>query len=124
MGQEVPGKFHRKGLGLIELLAMFPDEQTAEEWFEEKRWGKAGQPTCCTMCGSEGRMSAVPSRKPLPYWCGSCRRNFSVRTNTVMHRFRIPLRKWVVAVFLWSTSLKGVSSMKLHRDLRIIQKNA
>ena len=81
-------------------------------------------PPCRPMCGSEGRMSAVPSRKPLPCWCGSCRRHVSVRTNTVMHRSRIPLRKWVVAVFLWSTSLKGVSSMKLHRDLRITQKSA
>ena len=124
MGQKAPGKFYRKGIGLIELLEMFPDEQTAEDWFEEKRWGKAGQPTCCPLCGSKDRISPVPSRKPLPYWCGSCRRNFSVKTNTVMHRSKVPLRKWVVAMFLWSTSLKGVSSMKLHRDLNITQKTA
>ena len=41
-----------------------------------------------------------------------------------MHRFHIPLRKWAVANYLWSTSLKGVSSMRLHRDLNITQKSA
>ena len=31
---------------------------------------------------------------------------------------------WAIAVYLMSTSLKGVSSMKLHRDLEITQKSA
>ena len=31
----------------------------------------------------------------------------------------LPLRKWVVALYLLSTNLKGVSSMKLHRDLGV-----
>lgn len=124
MGQKAPGKFYRKGISLIELFEMFPDEQTAENWFEENRWGKVGQPTCCPMCGSNNKITPTTNRKPLPYWCGSCRRHFNVKTNTIMHRSRIPLRKWVIAMFLWSTSLKGVSSMKLHRDLKISQKSA
>ena len=41
-----------------------------------------------------------------------------------MEESRIPLRKWAFAVYLWTTSLKGVSSMKLHRDLKITQKSA
>lgn len=36
----------------------------------------------------------------------------------------MPLRKWAMAFFLMSTSLKGVSSMKLHRDLGVSQKTA
>ena len=36
----------------------------------------------------------------------------------------LPLRKWVYAIYLDVTSLKGVSSMKLHRDLGITQKAA
>ena len=31
---------------------------------------------------------------------------------------------WVIAIYLMTTSLKGVSSMKLHRDLEITQKSA
>ncbi len=124
MSQKAPGKFYRKGISLIEIFEMFPDEQTAENWLEENRWGKAGQPKCCPKCGSNTRIKKTENRKPLAYWCGACRRHFNVKTNTIMHRSRIPLRKWVVAMFLWSTSLKGVSSMKLRRDLNITQKSA
>ena len=38
--------------------------------------------------------------------------------------FRLPLRKWAFAVYLYVTNLKGLSSMKLHRDLEITQKSA
>ena len=60
----------------------------------------------------------------MPYHCGECREYFSVKTNTVMHSSKVPLQKWVIAMYLLSTSLKGVSSMKLHRDLGLTQKTA
>ena len=41
-----------------------------------------------------------------------------------MQSSNLPLRKWVIAMYLMSTNLKGVSSMKLHRDLGITQKSA
>ena len=41
-----------------------------------------------------------------------------------MSHSAIPLQKWILAIYLWSTSLKGVSSMRLHRDLDITQKSA
>ncbi len=123
MGQ-ASGRAHQENLGLIELFQRFPDDATAERWFEEQRWGHAGAPSSCPMCGSVDKLQAVPSGKPLPYWCGACRRNFSVRTNSVMHRSHISLQKWAIAIYLWSTSPKGVSSIQLHRDLRITQKSA
>ncbi len=41
-----------------------------------------------------------------------------------MQGSNIPLQKWVMAFYLMTTSLKGVSSMKIHRDLGITQKAA
>ena len=41
-----------------------------------------------------------------------------------MARSNIPMRKWAIAIYLCLTSLKSVSSMKLHRDLGITQKSA
>ena len=41
-----------------------------------------------------------------------------------MHRSHIGFQKWAIAIYLWSVSLKGVSSMRLHRDLKITQKSA
>ena len=114
------GKDYRKGISLIELFEMFPDEQTAREWFESTRWpnGRA-----CAKCGSV-QTSPVPNEKPMPYWCSDCRSYFSVRTGTVLQSSKLPLRKWAIAIYQITTSLKGVSSMKLHRDLKIRQATA
>ena len=60
----------------------------------------------------------------MPYHCPDCREYFSVKTGTVMQSSKLPLRKWALGIHLMSTSLKCVSSMKLHRDLGITQKTA
>ena len=115
------GKDFRKGISLMELMDdVFPDEEAARKWFEEIRWpdGRA-----CGKCGSL-RTRVVPSEKPMPYWCSDCRSYFSVKHGTVMQGSNLPLRKWAIAIYQVTTSLKGVSSMKLHRDLKIAQKNA
>ena len=115
-----PGKSHRKGISLLDLAEMFPTEEAATEWFEEQVWGtERGCPKCGSMETSE-----VPNRKPMPYWCPGCRKYFSVRTGTALERSKVPLRKWAFAVYLVTTSLKSVSSMKLHRDLGVTQKTA
>ncbi|MDE2754838.1 MAG: IS1595 family transposase [Gemmatimonadota bacterium] len=60
----------------------------------------------------------------MPYWCSDCRSYFSVRTGTALERSKVPLRKWAFAIYIVTTSLKSVSSMKLHRDLGVTQKTA
>ena len=60
----------------------------------------------------------------MPYRCQDCRKFFSVRTGTVLGRSKVPIQKWAWAIYLCSTSLKGVSRLKLHRDLKITQKSA
>ncbi len=52
------------------------------------------------------------------------RRMFSLKTGTVMAKSPLGYRKWAMAVYLFSTNLKGVPSVKLHRDLKISQKSA
>ena len=101
---------------------MFPDEAAARQWFEETRW--PGGERYCPHCGSMDRVQRVPKDKPMPYRCGDCRKYFSVRTATVMERSHIPLQKWVIGLHLMVTNLKGVSSMKLYRDLGIRQSSA
>lgn len=123
MARNAPGKHYRKGISLIELFEIFPNNETAERWFETQRWGADSQDRCCPRCKGN-RVRPVPSGKPMPYWCSDCRRNFSVRTGTVMERSKIGYQQWAIGIYLWVTSLKGVSSMKLHRDLKITQKSA
>ena len=115
-----PGKSYRQGITLITLLEMFPNEQVATRWFESQVW-MTGR--CCGHCGSVNTKE-VPNAKPMPYWCRDCRSYFSVRTGTALERSKVPLHKWAIAIYLELTSLKSVSSMKLHRDIGVTQATA
>ena len=119
MAHKAPGKAHREGLTVVQLADMFPDEDTATEWFESQVWPNGRH---CPRCGSTNTREA--SHAKMPYWCTDCRSYFSVKTGTVMEGSKLPLRKWAFAIYLHLTSLKGVSSMKLHRDIGVPQKTA
>ena len=106
---------------IIELFEMFPDDETAERWFEVQRWGEEGP--ACPDCGS-CRYAVIKNRNPMPYRCKDCRKHYSVRKGMVMDSTKIGLQKWAIAIYMVSTSLKGVSSMKLHRELGIRQSSA
>ncbi len=120
MTQRAPGKFYRKGMSLIEAAREFSDEKRAERMFVLNRWPNG---VTCPKCGSRN-FQARKTRKPQPYRCRDCRKDFSVKTGTVIQGSNIPLSKWAFATYLMTTNLKGVSSMKLHRDLEVTQKTA
>ena len=120
MARNAPGKHWRKGMTLMEVTRMFPDDATAEQWFVETRWSDG---VACPHCGSVN-VREVTNRKPMPYRCRDCRKHFSVKTGTVMQSSNLGLQIWALAFYLLSTGLKGTSSMKLHRDLGVTQKTA
>ena len=115
-----PGKAFRKGISLIELGDMFADDATAEQWFIETRWPNG---MACAHCGSV-KVSKLDTHPTMPFRCRDCRKFFSVKTNSLMHSSKIGYRKWAFAVYIVTTSIKGTSSMKLHRDINVTQKTA
>ena len=121
MATKGPGKNYRKGLTIIELFKLFPNDEAAEQWFEDQRWPNGQR--CCPECGSVS-YAIVASRKPMPYRCRDCRQYFSVRKGTAMQSSKIGLQKWLFAMYMMSTGLKGTSSMKVYRELGITQKTA
>ena len=115
-----PGKSYRRGMSLIEAVKQFSDEAEVERMFIKIRWPGG---VACPNCGSK-KVREISTRKPAPFKCYDCKKCFSVKTGTVMHSSNLPLSKWALASYLMMTNLKGVSSMKLHRDLGITQKSA
>ena len=117
-----PGKAHRKGLTLVDVIRMFPDDATAEAWSAGIRWPNG---PVCPRCGCTN-VQHPTTHKTMPYRCRGkgCRRFFSVRVGTVMQDSKLGYQEWAIATYLYNTSLKSVSSMKLHRDLGISQKSA
>ena len=115
-----PGKWFRKGISLVEVMDMFPDDHTAGQWFANVRWPDG---PVCPHCQSSNVLSGG-SHPSMPYRCRSCRKRFSVRTGTVMADTKLGHRTWALAIYLFSTCIKGISSMKLSRELNITQKSA
>ena len=60
----------------------------------------------------------------MKYRCKDCRQFFSVRKGSIMEGSKIKLQHWAIALYMATTGLRGVSSLKLHRELCITQKSA
>jgi transposase-like protein len=120
MAKKGPGRAERQGVSVVELFEMFPNDAAAERWFESQRWPNG---ITCPRCDSK-RHSVIASRKPMPYRCKDCRKHFSVRVGTVMQDSNLDLQKWVIAIYMMTVGIKGTSSMRLHRDLKMTQSTA
>ena len=122
MRTKAPGKAFRKGISLKQIMRLFPDNATAEQWFISQRWPDG---VCCHYCGSVNVQTSC-KHKTMPYRCREkeCSKKFSVKTGTIMEGSKLGYQDWIIATFQMMTCLKSVSSMKLHRDLGISQKSA
>lgn len=112
-------KRQRKRVSLYEFMNQFETELDAMEYIESLRWGSE---RTCPRCESKETVRA--NHKTMPYWCKPCRKYFSVKTGTLMEGSNIEYKKWMMAIYLLSTSLKGVSSYKLGNDIGIQQRSA
>ena len=120
MSKKAPGKAHRKGLTLLEVADMFSDESSAEAWIVKQRWPDG---PFCPVCGSFNVQAGI-SHRTMTHRCRDCPRRsmFTLKIGTVMEGSKLSYRVWAVAIYLFTTNLKGISSMKLHRELGIGQK--
>ena len=121
MSKSAPGKSYRKGISLKAAIQSFGDDLKAEAWFIERRWPDGMQ---CAYCESKRVSDKKSNRKTPQHHCKDCGRDFTVKTGTIMQDSKLSLSEWALAFYLYTTSLKGVSSMKLHRDLEIRQPSA
>ena len=104
----------------------FHSEEAAFAHLEKIVW--AGEPVC-PHCGSLDRLTKVTAnpakRVRVGLWrCGACKKQFRVTVGTVFEHIRLPLHKALQAVYLMTSSKKGVSAHQLHRVLEITYKSA
>ena len=109
------------------MLPLFADEDKAREFLESKLWPDG---PFCPHCGEMEpyKLDAKQgSKRPVRsgvYKCRGCRKQFTVRINTIFEDSKIPLRKWLMAFHLMTSSKKGVSSHQIAREVGITQKSA
>ena len=106
-------------MNLIELLDKFPDEQACRDFIQERRWPDE---IICPQCGVIGNAYKYSSGKLFK--CGDCRQQFSVRVGTIFEDSKLPLRKWLLAIYLSTSIKKGISSIQLAKFLKVRQATA
>jgi transposase-like protein len=104
----------------------FHDEEKAFEHLEAVIWADG---KVCPHCGGLDRITKVKAnpakRIRLGLWrCGDCKRQFTVKVGTVFEHARLPLHKALQAVYLMTSSKKGISAHQLHRLLEVTYKTA
>ena len=101
----------------------FHDEAAAFAWVEARLW-PAG-PVCPHCQGMEriGKMGGKSTRLGT-YKCYACRKPFTCRVGTVFESSHVPMHLWLQAMFLMTSSKKGISSNQLHRTLGVTLKTA
>jgi transposase-like protein len=104
----------------------FHDEAAAFAYVEAELWPNG---PICPHCGGFERISALTPNKAKRIriglkFCGQCRKQFTVRVGTIFEESKLPMTKWLQAIFLMCSSKKGVSAHQLHRTLETTYKTA
>ena len=105
-------------MDLMKLIDEFGGEDACREYLERLRWPNG---LACIKCGSVA-VTDLPNRNL--FQCSDCRYQFSVTTDTIMHDTHLPLRKWLVAIYLIIEGKKSISARQLGRTINVAYKTA
>lgn len=109
---------------LIEAIKLFSDPNNAFDYLVAMRWPNGVNcPHCIKATGEiHSRVSFLTTRK---IWkCKECKKQFSVRLNTIMEDSPLGLDKWLTAIWLLVSTKNGISSYEVARSLGIKQESA
>lgn len=101
----------------------FHDEKAAHKYVEKHIWADGRSCPHCGVVGRSGELKGKSTRIGV-YKCYECRKPFTVKVGTIFESSHIKLHIWLQAIFLISSSKKGVSANQLHRVLGITLKSA
>jgi transposase-like protein len=99
----------------------FHDEEAAIAFLEGIVWADG---IACPKCGNVGETNKIAGKRPGLRCCKACRKQFTVKMNTVFESSHIPVRVWLQAAYLLAASKKGFSAHQLHRMLGVTYKTA
>ena len=104
---------------LLDIAHTFDSEKKCIEHLASLRWPDG---VICPRCEESERINWIRTKQL--WWCGGCKRQFSIRIGTIFEESRLPLLKWFMAIWLLTSHQKGISSHQLARDIGVTQKTA
>lgn len=102
---------------IFDLVKAFPTEQSCIDHLERLQWG--GVPV--SPFDASSKVYKCAGNK---YKCKNTGKYFNVRTGTPFDNTKVPLQKWFMALYVFSSHKKGISSHQLAKDISVTQKTA
>ena len=103
---------------LTEFTDYFSSEEICRQHFTATRFANGEY---CPHCGHAEIYTFKDGKR---YRCASCKQDFTIKTGTVFGESKLPLRKWFMAIYLLSTTSKGMSSVQVAKHVGVCQKTA
>ena len=108
-------------LTLDEISQRFNTDEKAVAYLETLLWPHG---PVCPHCGNAdaARIYKIKANVTAEvrvglHECAQCKKQFRVTVGTIFEDSKVPLRKWLVAFYMVSSSKKGISSLQLQRNL-------
>ena len=120
-------------MNLCSIARQFSDEASAWGAVEDLMWPEG---PVCPHCGDTGRAYFLKARSGerttkagnVTYrrlWkCKACRKQFSVLVGTIFEDTKVPLSKWLLAIYMLVSAKNGVAAYELHRTLGVTNTTA
>jgi len=107
---------------LLEAVRFFTDIDRCTEFMAMIRWPEG---VICPHCNhNDCKFMKVGKRRLWQCNSKACRKQFTIKTGSVMEDSPIGLDKWLPAIWMIVNAKNGVSSYEIHRALGITQKSA
>lgn len=103
----------QKGLSLAKFLERYGTEAKCEKAVRAWRWPDG---FVCPRCG--GREHTIVGAREL-YNCHGCRKQTSLKANTIFERTLLPLTTWFLGMYLLTQSKNSISGLELARQLGV-----
>ncbi len=98
-----------------QFARQFPNDEACLEHMMKRRYG--GTETTCPKCGVHGKFYRMTRERA--YVCQHCKYQVHPTAGTFMHRTRLPLHKWFLAMHMFTISRHGVAAKELERELDV-----
>src|SRR3954454_14043211 len=93
------------------FLARFSTDEQCREYLFTARWPNGFR---CAACGHD---DAYTLRTKIVYECAACRKQHSLLAGTIFEQTKTGLAKWVLAIYLVTSSKGGIAATELRRQL-------
>ncbi len=107
-------------MSLLTFTKYFPDEQSCIDFLAVQKWGDIHKATC-PHCKNNKTYRFTNGKR---YSCSHCKKQFSVRYGTIFEGSNLSLLKWFMAIYLFTSLKKGISSVQLSKYIEVTQKTA